>query len=136
MRQLASAGDIAALTWLAITTTGEDGALILAQLKLLESPQSRCDLLVRFGHPGVLAMLHDWVSSGDALLASLAGVAFTRITACDVRGERTQMPASNAADDFDREFAPLIWTSDMNKIDAYLKQNSKLLKHANRWSRG
>ena len=136
LRQFVSAGDAVALQWLAIVTTGEDGRLIVEQLKLLESLQSRCDLLVRLGHPGVLVVLRDWVSSGDALLASLAGEAFTRISACDVRGERVQLTVADAADDFEREFAPLIWTADINKLDAYLRQNSNLLKQANRWSRG
>jgi hypothetical protein len=137
LRQMASAGDSVALKWLAITTTGgEDGALIVAQSKLLESPQSRCDLLVRFSHPGVLEVLRGWVASDDTLLATIAGEAFTRITAFDVRGERIQAPVSDTADDFDHEFAPLIWTTDISKINNYLRQNSTLLKSANRWSRG
>jgi len=122
---------------LAICAAGrEDGTLIVAQSKLLESPQSRCDILVRFGHPGVLEILRGWVASDDALLASLSGEAFTRITAVDVRGERIQAPVSDTADDFDHEFAPLIWTTDISKINNYLRQNSNLLKSANRWSRG
>jgi len=136
LRQLASAGDMTALQWLAIVTKGEDGALIVDKLKSLASPQSRCNIFVRFGHPALLPLLRDWASSGDTLLASCAGEAFTRITAYDVRGERIQMPVSNTADDFEREFAPLIWTSDSNKMTAYLTQNTDMLKRANRWSRG
>jgi uncharacterized protein (TIGR02270 family) len=136
LHQLASAGDSVALQWLAIVTTGEDGALIVAQLKSIESAQSRCDLLVRFGHPGVLKILRDWMSSDDALLTSLSGEAFTRITGFDVRGERIQAPISESADDFDREFAPLIWTPDIHKVDVYMQQNGSLLNGAKRWSRG
>jgi uncharacterized protein (TIGR02270 family) len=137
LRQLASSGDKVALKWLAIIATGgEDGALIVAQSKLLENPQSCCDIAVRFGHPGVLEVLRGWVANGDSLLASLSGEAFTRVTACDVRGERIQAPVSDSADEFDREFAPLIWTTDISKINNYLRQNSNLLKSANRWSRG
>ena len=44
--------------------------------------------------------------------------------------------ADAGTDNFDREFAPLIWTSDSNKMTAYLTQNSDRLKQANRWSRG
>jgi uncharacterized protein (TIGR02270 family) len=136
-RQLASSGDSVALKWLAIIATGgEDGALIIAQSKLLENPQSCCDILVRFGHPGVLEVLRGWVASDDSLLASLSGEAFTRITAFDVRGERIQAPVSDSADDFDREFTSLIWTTDISKINNYLRQNSNLLKSASRWSRG
>lgn len=136
LHKLASAGDSAALQWLAITGAAEDGPVIVAQLELLEDPKNRCDLLVRFGHPGALAILRNWVSGSDVLLASLAGEAFTRITACDVRGERIQAPVGDGADDFDREFAPLIWTADNGKLDAYLRQNGTLLKRASRWSRG
>ena len=136
LRQLASAGDSAALQWLAIVTTGEDGGLIVAQLKLIESSQSRCDLLVRFGHPGVLKILRDWMSGDDALLASLSGEAFTRITGFDVRGERIQLPINESADDFDREFSPLIWTTDIHKVDAYMQQNGSRLNGPKRWSRG
>jgi hypothetical protein len=136
LRQLASAGDSVAVQWLAIATMGEDGSLIVAQLKSIESPQSRCDILVRFGHPGVLKILRDWMSSDDAMLGSLSGTAFTRITSSDVRGERIQAPLNENADDFDREFVPLIWTADIKKVDAYMQQNSGLLNGAKRWSRG
>jgi uncharacterized protein (TIGR02270 family) len=136
LRQLASAGDSAAVQWLAIVTTGEDGGLIVEHLKLIKSSQGRCDLLVRFGHPGVLKILRDWMSGDDALLTSLAGEAFSRITGFDVRGERIQLPISESADDFDREFAPLIWTTDIHKVDAYMQQNGSRLTSSKRWSRG
>lgn len=136
LNQLVSAGDINALKWLAITGTSAHGTQIVDQLKLLESPQSQCEILVRFGHPGVLEILRDWVAHGDVLLASHAGDAFTRITGCDVQGERISTPISDDADEFEREFAPLIWTADLAKIDAYLRQNGSKLKSASRWSRG
>lgn len=136
LNQLVSAGDITALTWLAITGTSANGTQIVTQLELLENPQSRCEILVRFGHPGTLEVLRDWVANGDELLASQAGEAFTRITACEVKGERISAPVSDDANEFEREFSPLIWTADLSKIDAYMRQNGSKLKSVNRWSRG
>lgn len=136
LHQLAVAGDMTALQWLAIVSTGEDGALIVDKFTALASPQHRCDGLVRFGHPAVLPVLRDWAARGDVFLASLAGDAFTRITAYDVRGERVQAPVSDAADDFERDFSQLIWTANSHKMTAYLTQNSSVLNSATRWSRG
>ena len=136
LHQLAATGDLSAIKWLAVTGTTAHGNLIVEQLALLADPQQRCEILVRFGHPGVLEVLRDWVAGGDALLAAEAGEAFTRVSSHDVRGERIQAPVSETADEFEREFAPLIWTTDLGKIDAYLRQNRDTLKSAHRWSRG
>jgi hypothetical protein len=137
LRQLAATGEHAALEWLAIaTTSNEDASLIVSHLQGLDDIQSRCNILVRLGHPGALGILRDWVVNGEPLLASLAGEAFTLISACDVRGERIQAPVSETADDFDREFAPLLWTTDKGKLNGFLQQNGGKFKTANRWSRG
>lgn len=136
LHQLASTGDSVALTWLAITGSGAHGNLIVEQLAALPSPQQCCEILVRFAHPGVLEILRGWVASGDLVLAAEAGEAFTRITGFDVRGERIQAPISDSANEFERDFAPLIWTADLDKIDDYLLPNRDRLKAASRWSRG
>jgi hypothetical protein len=137
LRQLVTQGDVMALQWLAIAScTDEDRLLIVAHLQAVKECQGRCDLLVRLGHPSALAMLRDWVVKGDPLLAAQAGEAFTLITACDVRGERIQTSVSETADEFEREFAPLIWTTNQDKLDDFLRQQGSKFKAANRWSRG
>ncbi len=136
LEKMAASGDAVAVEWLAVIGEGRHGSLLVSQLERISDSQSRCELLARFGHPGGLEILRRWMSGGDALLASHAGAAFTRITGFDVRGERIEAPVAEDCDEFEREFAPLIWTADLGKVEAYLSQNAGQLKTASRWSRG
>jgi len=136
LRQMTLAGDITALQWLAIVSQGEEGALIVDKLALVTDLSKRCEIVTRFGHPALLPLLQEWATGDDVLLGSYAGAAFTRITGVDVRGERVPMPVAQTADEFERDFAPLIWTADVSKMKSYLAQCSYHLQQANRWSRG
>lgn len=136
LEKMAASGDAAAVEWLAVVGGGQHGSLLVSQMERIGDLQSRCELLARFGHPGGLEILRRWMAGGDALLASHAGAAFTRITGYDVRGERIEAPVADDCDEFERELAPLIWTADLGKVDAYLSQNAGQLKTASRWSRG
>jgi hypothetical protein len=74
--------------------------------------------------------------SPDKALAAASGEAFTLITGVDINGERQQLPVSPEADEFEQEFADLVWIPDINKAQAYWQQHGKRLSTGSRWRQG
>jgi uncharacterized protein (TIGR02270 family) len=136
LRQMAAAGDTAALHWLAVLGTEADAPVIQNAALAMEDATQRCELLARFGHPSALNALLRWMSTEDVLLAVAAREAFTRLTGQDIRGERRQLPVPDDADDFTREMAPDVWLPDVDKARALFERHGATWAAGARWCNG
>lgn len=135
-RRLAGANDRIGLEWLAALGGPEDLPQVLSLVAGSVEKADGCSVLARYGHPGVLETLGRWMAGEDIALAAAAGEAFTLMTGSDVRGKRQTAPVADDADEFEREFAPLVWTPDLGKAQAWWREQGKSLATGNRWRRG
>ncbi len=135
-RQLAAAHDPVGLTCLAALGQPEDLPALLQHITSLENPAEGYYLLARHGHPGSMESLGKGMASKDIALSAAAGEAFTLITGVDINGQRQQVPLGPEADEFEREFAELVWIPDMTKAKAYWQQHGKNLSSGTRWRQG
>lgn len=136
LRQRVAEGDEVALHWLAVLAQPEDVPLMQHAVLAVKDVARRCALLARFGHPSALNALERWMAPDNVPLAAAAGQAFTRITGVDVRGQRTEMPVADDADDFTRDMAPSVWLPDADKALAVLTQHSPHWAEGSRWCQG
>ena len=136
VRQLAVAKDQMGMACLAALGQAEDLATLLTYTSNLTAQTEACYLLARFGHPGVMEVLGKGMVSPDKALAAASGEAFTLITGVDINGERQQLPVSPEADEFEQEFADLVWMPDITKAQAYWQQHGKRLSTGSRWRQG
>lgn len=136
LRQVAAGGDAVALHWLAVLGGDEDAPLLQKAALAMADPAARCALLARFGHPSALNALLRWMDPVDVPLAAAAGEALTRITGIDVRGERTQLPVPDDADDFTREMSPDVWLPDPAKAREVLQRHADHWGQNGRWCQG
>ncbi len=136
LRQLTAAGDAVGADCLAALGQAEDLAALLAYSANLKAQTEACYLLARFGHPGVMEVLGKGMVSQDKALAAASGEAFSLITGFDINGERQPLPVSPEADEFEREFADLVWIPDIGKAQAYWQQHGKRLSTGYRWRQG
>jgi len=136
VRQIAAANDEVGLNWLAVLGHSDDLPALLSHTASLANPAKACRLLARLGHPGVMASLGRSMASTDIALAAEAGEAFTLITGFDVRGQRQTAATPADADEFAREFAPLVWTPDISKAQIYWQQHGSTLSSGTRWRQG
>jgi len=135
-RQLAATHDSVGLECLAALGQPEDLHRLLNYVGSLKNPANGYNLLARFGHPGVMETLGKGMSSKDIALAVAAGEAFSLITGFDINGQRQQIPVGPEADEFEQEFAELVWIPDMSKASAYWQQHGKNLSSGARWRQG
>jgi len=135
-RKLADAGDRVGFDGLAALGGPENVAPLLSHAAGLADKTEACPLLARFGHPGVIEALGRWMAGEDIALAAAAGEAFTLMTGFDVRGKRQTLPPPADADEFDREFLPLVWTPDLDKAKTWWHEQGKTLAGGTRWRRG
>lgn len=136
VRKLAEAADPVALEWLAAVGSAEDLSWIREVAAGIEAPEPRFELLARFGHPAVLGDLVLAMSDLDVAVSSAAGEAFIQMTGFDVRAARKTVPVAEDADEFEREFAPLVWVPDAAKAQAHLRQHQAHYSARVRWRCG
>lgn len=133
LRKLADTGDPVALEWLAAVGTEEDLPRIREAAARIEIPEPRFELLARFGHPAVLDDLVQAMSDLDVAVSSAAGEAFIQMTGFDVRAARKTVPVAEDADEFEREFAPLVWVPDAAKAQAHVRQHQAHYRARTKW---
>jgi len=134
IHKLAEDGDLHALgLWAA---TAEGATLASAPPQPALDAIQRCKLAARCGHPEGIAMLIAAMADADARLSAAAGTAFTRITGCDVEGERKTLPVSADADDFEREFTADVHLGDDKRAQQRWAQHGEQWRAGRRWNRG
>ena len=136
LRQFAAVDDPVALHWLAVLGDESDATLLQQGALRRKDARTRCELLARFGHPSALNALVRWMGEGDVVLGVDARIAFERITGCEVRGERAQVPLPDTAEEFDREIAPLVWMPDAEKARRLVMEHEARWFEHPRWCQG
>lgn len=136
LRQRAQLADPVAWHWLAVLGAPDDVPLLQQAVRATEAAEPACALLARYGHPMALPALVQWMAPHDLPRAVAAGEAFTRLTAWDIRGERSRMPVADDADDFTREMAPDVWVPDAARAAQLMAQHSAHWQQGSRWCQG
>jgi uncharacterized protein (TIGR02270 family) len=136
VRRLAEERDPVGLAWYAAIA---DADAIPVMQRVLAQPVegvSRARIAARCGHPALMQIVLDDMTSADPLVASAAGEAFTRVTGIDVAGKRTTLPVKEDADEFEREFADDVWLPDAARAQQAWTQRKQGWENCTRWCRG
>ena len=92
-----------------------------------------------FGHPALVPMLLQAMTSDDPATAAAAAAAFHKITGCDVTsGRRVQVQPKDgqAVDDFERQFLEEVKLPDVSRATAHWKQAQGKFSSSERICRG
>jgi uncharacterized protein (TIGR02270 family) len=136
MRRLAEDGDPVGLNWFAAIAGADAAPIMQNALSRPIKGISRSRIAARYGNPALMPLILEEMSSDDALTASAAGEAFTRIAGIDVAGQRKTLPVRDDADEFEREFAEDVWVPDVARAQQVWDQRRATWDKGVRWCRG
>ena len=128
-----------AILMLAVLATPAELSRIESIARAASLGPRRFQAVGAFGHPALVPLLLQAMTSDDPATAATAGVAFHKITGCEVasgRRAQVQPKEGQAVDEFERQFLEEVKLPDVSRATAHWNQVQGKLSASERVCRG